>query len=208
MRGRQILVFTFVIVTLCTNTGCKIPPLQPPPPNTKFDIAVVNDKPSTWANFSVLITGNSYLAGQILPFSIPIDQTGKGAIRVNTFGHGPVDITDFVCGSGFRPPLTLEFKHINLQNNPKRTVDCQFVKPIPAAAGWESFSDSMDKVHLDKNPEIVSPIAASSADPYNEANRESAARSFLSQHETNVRQANVLYDCMLSTTPQIGRAHV
>jgi len=163
----------------------------------------VNDKPSTVANLSVLITGDSYLAGSILHFSIAIDQTGKGAIRVDTFGHGPADITDFVCGSGFRPPQLqdINFTHIVLSGNPKRTVDCQFTKPIPAAAGWESFSDSMDKVHLDKNPEIVMPIEALSADPYDETNREGAARYFLTQHETNVRQASVLYDLFLGATP-------
>jgi hypothetical protein len=40
-----------------------------------------------------------------------------------------------------------------------------------------------------------------SADPYNETNREAEVRSFLSDHETNSRQATVLFDWLLSTTP-------
>lgn len=201
MHGHKLVVVFVLTAALCANLGCTFG--QRPPPNTMFDIAVVNDKPSTGANFSVLITGNSILAGSILSFFIPIDQTGKGAIRVDTRGHGPVDITDFVCGSGLRPPQLqdINFRHIVLSNNPKRTVDCQFTRPIPAAAGWVSFSDSMDKVHLDENPQVPMPLEASTASPYDELNREAAARSFLSEHRTYERQASVLHDWLLNTTP-------
>jgi len=204
MRKRNLAISGTVISLLLLVPACRLGAFGPP--NTIYEIAVVNDQPNRVAIYTACYPANSPIFnGACIQHQIGIDSTGKGDIRIDVGVTGLVNISGFVCGSGTSPTLPPGFTPISLSSNPKRTVDCQFNKPIPSSTGWESLDDSLDKIHLDQNPQLSYspplPYEASSASPYDETNREAVVRSFLTEHNTNVRQANVLYDWLLNSTP-------
>jgi hypothetical protein len=193
-----LCAFSLACLVVCLGCGSQGQEI----PDTAIQISVVNDQPSTSAHVFISFCGvGAVQYGGYSPvgFQIQIGIDGKGSRWIDTYDYCVVNITQFWCGSGLiiSPPDPF----LNPPSNAKRTFNCQYTQPIPAAVGWPNFSDSMDMIHLDKNPRIVCPIESSSLDPYDEANREIVARGFLGEAETISRQAHALYEWLLVTNP-------
>lgn len=154
----------------------------------------MNDKPNSIATVEFHLCGNL----GIITKQVGIGDDGRGTTgKVDTLVS---DCSVFIivkCGSGMN---NLSFA-VDPRREPKRTVDCGFSKPIPSSPDWESFGDSMDKIHLDLSPLEISGAELSSASPYDQLNRETEARSFLSGAQVHTRAQEVLYDLFLGVLP-------
>jgi hypothetical protein len=195
---RQILliitVISIMVVGLCACGGGGILP------NSKLEIAIVNDRPNSLANVGIQLCP---LGAGNLSINVGIGADGRGTTgRVET---GANQCSVFVTVTCANPNVPGQAFAVNPARESKRTVNCQFAQPVSSNPGWESLSDSFDRIHLDENPQVYSAAQAqaegSSLSPYDEANREIIARSFLNESNTNLRHANVLYDLLLDTTP-------
>jgi hypothetical protein len=173
-----------------------------PPPNTKVEIAIVNDTPLGTATVSIcLCTTSQGSPPPCQQIQVPIGAEGTGTTgQRETFSTCTVFVS-VLCASGvIHNALAVSPVGISAPG-PKLTVNCQTVSFGSSDPGWLSFNNVNKAIHLDEGPDASPPFQYSSVSPYDEIEREGAARYFLSQNEANARQANVLYAWLWGTSP-------
>lgn len=164
--------------------------------NTKLQISIVNDRPNSTATVQFNLCGA--FAGQVDTRSVAIGADGRGQTpKVDTQAN---NCSVFVVVNCANAPISVGFA-INPRFASSQTADCQFGQPLPTSTGCASFSDSLDRIHLFRNPMDYSPLESSCWDPGTETHRESLARTFLGQTPTLEAEQAGLYNWLLETTP-------